>query len=84
MNIEKIDNEIPLEFQFLSENCQLCFLSTCRDNIPDIHMMFFTYHKEDKVVILTTRKDKKYKDIELNPNVSVLLHSFEGRTATTC
>ena len=47
-------------------------------------MMFFTYHKEDKVVILTTRKDKKYKDIELNPNVSVLLHSFEGRTATTC
>ena len=54
------DCNIPKEFLFLTENCQLCFLTTCRDNIPDIHTMFFTYHKEDKVILLTTDKGKKY------------------------
>ena len=45
--------------------------------------MFFTYHKEDKVVLLTTDyQGKKYTDIVENPNVSVLLHSFEGKAAT--
>ena len=77
-------NEIPEDFLFLAENCQLCFLTTSRNNEPDIHIMFFSYHKEDKVVILTTKKDKKYQDIELNSNVSVLLHSFEGRASTQC
>jgi hypothetical protein len=75
---------IPEEFAFLSEHCQLCFLTTSRENIPDIHIMFFTYDPEDNVVILTTKKDKKYEDIVLNPNVSVLLHSFEGRASTQC
>jgi len=75
---------IPEEFVFLSEHCQLCFLTTSRANIPDIHIMFFTYDVEDNVVILTTKRDKKYEDIILNPNVSVLLHSFEGRASTQC
>jgi hypothetical protein len=77
-------NKIPEEFLFLSEHCQLCFLTTCRDNIPDIHMMFFTYYPKDNTIILTTKKDKKYEDIVMNPNVSVLLHSFEGRASTQC
>ena len=51
---------IPKEFLFLAEHCQICFFTTCRDNKPDIHTMFFTYHKEDKVVLLTTNKSKKY------------------------
>ncbi len=79
-----ITKGIPEEFLFLAEHCQLCFLTTSRDNSPDIHIMFFTYHKKDNVVILTTKKDKKYEDIVGNPNVSVLLHSFEGRASTQC
>jgi hypothetical protein len=82
-NNNKPDN-IPEEFTFLAENCQLCFLTTSKDNIPDIHIMFFTYCKEDNVVILTTKKDKKYEDIVSNPNVSILIHSFEGRASTQC
>jgi hypothetical protein len=76
--------DIPEEFFFLSEHCQLCFLTTSRDNIPDIHIMFYTYDINDNVIILTTKKDKKYEDIIINPNVSVLLHSFEGRASTQC
>ena len=52
--------------------------------MPDVHIMFFTYHKQDNVVIVTTKKDKKYDDIILNPNVSVLIHSFEGRACIQC
>ncbi len=84
-NLMKINyNVVPKEFLFLSEHCQLCFLTTSHDNFPDIHIMFFTYHSDDNVVILTTKKDKKYQDITENPNVSVLLHSFEGRASTQC
>jgi len=61
-----ITKELPEEFLFLSEHCQLCFLTTSRDNIPDIHIMFFTYYQKDNVVILTTKKDTKYKDIVEN------------------
>ena len=74
----------PAEFLFLTEFSQLCFLTTCRDNSPDIHIMFFTYHQKDNVVILTTEKDKKSEDIEINPNISVLIHSFEGWASTQC
>jgi len=83
---EVIDSDLnlPEEFLFLAEHCQLCFLTTCNDNTPDIHIMFFTYHPEDNVIILTTKKDKKYEDIVANPNVSILLHSFEGRASTQC
>lgn len=79
-----VTKDMPEEFLFLSEHCQLCFLTTCRDNVPEIHIMFFTYHYKDNVVILTTKKDKKYEDIIQNSNVSVLLHSFEGRASTQC
>lgn len=79
-----ITKGIPEEFLFLSEHCQLCFLTTSKDNNPDIHIMFYTYHQKDNVVILTTKKDKKYQDVVGNPNVSVLLHSFEGRASTQC
>ena len=81
---EMISNKIPAEFIFLCEYAQLCFLTTCRENLPDIHIMFFTYHSKDNVVILTTKKDKKCEEIEINPNVSVLVHSFEGRSSTQC
>ena len=83
-NNDKEINSLPEEFLFLTEHCQLCFLTTSEDNIPDIHIMFFTYDKKDNVVILTTKKDKKYNDIVKNPNVSVLIHSFEGRASTQC
>ena len=82
--IEKGNPSLPQEFLFLAEHCQLCFLTTSRSNLPDVHIMFFTYHKQDNVVILTTKKDKKYEDIVLNPNVSILLHSFEGRASIQC
>lgn len=75
---------LPDQFTFLSEHCQLCFLTTSRENKPDIHIMFFSYHKEDNVIILTTKRDKKYEDITINPHVSLLLHSFEGRASTQC
>lgn len=81
-NQEKIS--IPEEFLFLTEHCQLCFLTTSNENVPDIHIMFFSYHIKDNVVILTTKKDKKFNDIVKNPNVSVLIHSFEGRASTQC
>ena len=84
-DVIKNPNEIlPEEFLFLTEHCQLCFLTTSRDNIPDIHIMFFTYHHKDNVIILTTKKDKKYEDIVLNPNTSILIHSFEGRASSQC
>jgi len=77
-------NSIPEEFLFLTEHCQLCFLTTSNENIPDIHIMFFTYDIKDNVVILTTKKDKKYEDIVKNPKINVLIHSFEGRASTQC
>lgn len=78
------NSEIPEEFLFLTEHCNICFLSTSRENCPDIYMMFFTYHKNDNVILLTTKKDKKYDDIVSNPNVSVLIHSLEGKASNEC
>jgi len=77
-------NIIPEEFIFMAEHCQLCFLSTVRDNIPDIHIMFFSYYKDENVIILSSEKNKKFEDIALNPHVSILLHSFEGKAMTQC
>ena len=50
-------NIIPEEFIFMAEHCQLCFLSTVRDNIPDIHIMFFSYYKDENVIILSSEKN---------------------------
>lgn len=79
---EKI-KEVPSElYPLIIENNYL-FLSTSRSNNPDTHMMMFAYCDDEKVFILSSKKDKKIEDISLNPNVSALLYSKDQTSAIT-
>lgn len=54
----------------------VCALATCGDKQPLVSLMLFTYLREERVVILTTRKNTfKYKNLVSNPQVSLLLYN---------
>lgn len=53
-------------------------LGTCRDNVPHVSLMNYTYlHQDgDYVIFATPRDSTKYTNIAANPHVSVLVHDW--------
>merc|ERR1711907_69832 len=73
------------KFDFLLQNCPLSFLATSLGGHSELSLMFFTFFKNESLVLFSTARggDRKFQYIMKNPNVAVLLHNFEGIAAET-
>merc|ERR1711920_42668 len=82
--LEKLKEDGEGDVDFLFRTCTLCTLSTCADSHPESSLMFYTYDPSEITFIFNTpsKADLKYQNIVKNKNVSVLLHNFEGASAT--
>ena len=68
---------LPLEIVDLLKLSKLCFLATVNDSEPHLSLMNFTYFQQDEVLIVCSRRDtKKYFQLQLCPNVAILIHDF--------
>jgi general stress protein 26 len=57
----------------LEEN-SLCVLATCSENRPHCSLMAYIYDvRENSLYMMTLRTTQKYRNIRLNPRVSVLV-----------
>ncbi len=68
---------IHYEVLRLLNDQKFCFLGTSHREKPHLSMMNFTYCHEERIIILSSRKDtEKVTQISNNPNVSILLHNL--------
>ena len=76
--------EIPKEIKNLLKNNKLCSMATCSDKQPYLSLMNFTYLESENKIILSTRKNsKKYKNIQKNKNISLLVSSNLPKKSAT-
>lgn len=76
--------DIPKDIKDLLENEKLCAMATSWENQPYLSLMNFTYLEAENKVILSSRRDsKKYKNIQNNKNVSLLLFSDSHELSAT-
>ena len=69
---------LPDEIVAVLKRSRLCFLATQSEGEPHLSLMNFTYHRNEELIILSTRRDtKKYFQIKLSPKVAILIHDFE-------
>lgn len=67
--------------KLLQEN-HLCVLATCADNIP--HCSFMTYvtnQAADRMYMITRRDSRKYANLTINPQVSLLVDTRSAGNA---
>lgn len=76
--------EIPKNIKNLLDNEKLCVMATYLGNKSYLSLMNFTYLEAENKIILSTRKSsKKYNNILLNSEVSLLVYSLpDGISAT--
>ena len=56
---------------------RLAFLATTQDDSPHLSLMNFTYYQQEESIIISTRRDtKKFKQIQENPKIALLIHDF--------
>lgn len=61
---------------------KVCYLATCNGNEPYLSLMNFTFDEESQRVILSSRRNsKKFKNIMINREVSLLIHNDNPGTA---
>ncbi len=66
----------------LLNNQKFCFLGTSYTEKPHVSLMNFTYCPEEKVIILSSRKDTaKVIHIRGNPNVSILVSNLADNSS---
>lgn len=71
---------IKQDVLWLLENERLCFLGTSYDKQPHVSLMNFTYLSKERLIILSSRKDtSKVRNIQTNPNVSILIYTLVDR-----
>lgn len=76
------------EVLLLLKHCSLCYLSTTRQTPnappePHLSLMKFTYDRESNVLVMTTRRDtNKFRNLQANPRVAVLVHDFPQHDVT--
>jgi nitroimidazol reductase NimA-like FMN-containing flavoprotein (pyridoxamine 5'-phosphate oxidase superfamily) len=76
--------EIPKEIKTLLKNNKLCSMATCWNNQPYLSLMNFTYLESENKVILSTKKNsRKYKNIQKNKNISLLVSSDSPKKSAT-
>ncbi|PVH17076.1 uncharacterized protein CXQ87_004636 [Candidozyma duobushaemuli] len=71
--------QLPEHVTKLLKSKRYVHLATCNANIPHASLMNYTfYSKNDKpyIIISTPRDTTKYRNIEANENVSLLIHDW--------
>lgn len=87
MSATKELEPLPAPVIDMLKNNSLAHLATCADNVPSVSLMKFTYiepshryepnNAKQGVIVLATSKDStKYKNIQKNPNISLLIHDW--------
>ena len=70
---------LPEAVTNLLRSTRYIHLATCRDNIPHVSLMIFTYYRDeanDYILFSTPKNTTKYQNIVANPNVSMLVHDW--------
>ena len=76
--------DIPRNIKDLLKTEKLCAMATCQEDHPYLSLMNFTFDEEENIVILSSRRDsKKFKNIQNNKNVSLLLFSKTHELSAT-
>ncbi|KAF3988390.1 hypothetical protein FT663_00833 [Candidozyma haemuli var. vulneris] len=71
--------QLPEHVTKLLKSKRYVHLATSKDNVPHASLMNYTYYsKNDKpyIIISTPRETTKYRNIEANGNVSLLIHDW--------
>ena len=63
------------EHSFLSE-CEVCRVSTSHDDIPHVVPVTYVYENEN-IIFVTDYGTRKYKNLEINKNISVLVDVYD-------
>jgi len=68
---------LPEAIVNLLKSSRLCFLATQADGEPHISLMNFTYHQDEEVIIMCTRRNtKKFDQMSCSSSVAILIHDF--------
>ncbi|ODQ68393.1 hypothetical protein NADFUDRAFT_81370 [Nadsonia fulvescens var. elongata DSM 6958] len=77
------EHQFPPEVNSLLQSARFLHLATCSNNQPNVSLMNYTYLPESSSIILTASKDsQKFKNIIVNPQVSILVHDWTTSKAT--
>ena len=63
------------EYDFLSQN-EVCRVSTSHDDIPHVVPVTYVYENEN-VIIVTDYGTRKYKNLKINKNISVVVDVYD-------
>ncbi|ODV79137.1 uncharacterized protein CANTADRAFT_51664 [Suhomyces tanzawaensis NRRL Y-17324] len=72
-------SELPGSVTNLLKSTRFIHLATCKDNVPHVSLMNYTYYhgsEGDYIIISTPKKTTKYENIVANPIVSLLVHDW--------
>ena len=76
---------LPPSITNLLDNTRLCFMASQQDSEPHLCLMNFTYHHEEEILILCTRRDtKKFLQLVENPSVAILIHDQVTSPKCSC
>ncbi|CCG83460.1 Putative uncharacterized protein [Taphrina deformans PYCC 5710] len=90
-----MENTLPQDIVDCLKNARYLHLGTCAENYPHVSLMNYIYvpagegaeHtskvNEDCVVMLCSRRTKKFFNITINPKVSLLVHDWSTRQQAT-
>ena len=70
-NIRRKVKVTQKEYDFLSQN-EVCRVSTSHDDIPHVVPVTYVYENEN-VIIVTDYRTRKYKNLKINKNISVVV-----------
>lgn len=76
----RVTATLPSEVVQCLENARFLHLATCRDNVPHVSLMSYTYlpsspYSRGPIIVMTTNPaSKKILNLSENPNVSLLVH----------
>lgn len=90
-----MENSLPQDIVDCLKNAKYLHLGTCAENYPHVSLMNYIYIpagegsqytsklNEDCVVMLCSRRTKKFFNITMNPKVSLLVHDWSTRQQAT-
>jgi len=72
-----ISPPLPDSIVRLLKASRLCFLATTANDEPHLSLMNFTYHQEEEIIIMCTRRNtKKFEQMTASSSVAILIHDF--------
>lgn len=70
-------------FEF-ARNHKLCVISTAANDFPESALIGFVINKDLELVFNTETTTKKYKNLKVNPNVSIIIGFGENLKTLQC